>query len=115
MRKAGGGSLPGVSLSMSEGWRRRRRAPLSGKARSDWATIREMTPPDWGRSISSCIRGTRYYLFQMDVALPAFAAPEAGQGLERASTPMSRRRIAVIIRRQQRYWLRLSWARGRER
>lgn len=74
----------------------------SGKARRRlYATIREMTPPNWGRSISHCMANISRYLNGW-VAHFRLCTPEAAIGLGIADAHVRRRIRAIIVRQRKR-------------
>ncbi len=77
------------------------------------ATIREMTPPNWGRSINSCMKGLSRYLTGW-ISHFRLCTPEAANGLGVIDAHV-RRRVRAIIARQkkrQRFLFRHLKARG---
>jgi RNA-directed DNA polymerase len=87
---------------------------LSGKARKRLrATIREMTPPNWGRSISSCMEDISRYLTGW-MSHYRLCTPEAVQDLGAIDAHVRRRIRAIIVRqkKRQRFLFRHLRARG---
>jgi group II intron reverse transcriptase/maturase len=75
---------------------------LSGKARERLrATIREMTPPNWGRSITSCMEEISRYLTGW-MSHYRLCTPEAAQGLGEIDAHVRRRIRAIIVRQKKR-------------
>ena len=75
---------------------------LSGKARGRLkTTIREMAPPNWGRSISSCMEDISRYLTGW-MSHYRLCTPEAVQGLEEIDAHVRRRLRAIIVRQKKR-------------
>jgi RNA-directed DNA polymerase len=74
----------------------------SGKAeRRLKATIREMTPPNWGRSVTSCMENVSRYLTGW-MSHFRLCTPEAGQGLGVIDAHVRRRVRAIIVRQKKR-------------
>jgi RNA-directed DNA polymerase len=87
---------------------------LSGKARKRLrATIREMTPPNWGRSITSCMEDISRYLTGW-MSHYRLCTPEAVQDLGVIDAHVRRRIRAIIVRqkKRQRFLFRHLRARG---
>ena len=77
------------------------------------ATIREMTPPNWGRSITACMDGLSRYLTGW-MAHYRLCSPDAIKGLGVLDAHIRRRIRAIIVRQKKRprFLLRHSGARG---
>lgn len=77
------------------------------------ATIRVMTPPSWGRSISSCMDGLSRYLTGW-MAHYRLLTPDAVKGLGLVDAHTRRRIRAIIVRqkKRQRFLFRHLLARG---
>jgi RNA-directed DNA polymerase len=74
----------------------------SGKAeRRLRTTMREMTPPSWGRSITSCMEGISRYLTGW-ISHFRLCTPEAIQGLGILDAHIRRRVRAIIVRQKKR-------------
>lgn len=74
----------------------------SGKAvRRLKTTIREMTPPNWGRSITTCMDGLSQYLNGW-IAFFRLCTPEAVEGLRVIDAHTRRRIRAIIVRHRKR-------------
>ena len=74
----------------------------SGKAEQRLRTkIREMTPPNWGRSITSCMEGVSRYLTGW-ISHFRLCTPEAVQGLGVLDAHVRRRVRAIIVRQKKR-------------
>jgi RNA-directed DNA polymerase len=74
----------------------------SGKAEHRLnATIREMTPPNWGRSITSCMEDVSRYLTGW-MSHYRLCTPEAAQGLSVIDAHVRRRIRAIIVRQRKR-------------
>jgi RNA-directed DNA polymerase len=74
----------------------------SGKAeRRLRTTMREMTPPDWGRSITSCMENVSRYLTGW-ISHFRLCTPEAVQGLGVLDAHVRRRVRAIIVRQKKR-------------
>ena len=87
---------------------------LSGKAKKRLrATIREMTPPNWGRSISSCMENISRYLTGW-MSHFRLCTPEAVEDLGAIDAHVRRRIRAIIVRqkKRQRFLFRHLRARG---
>jgi len=87
---------------------------LSGKAKERLrATIREMTPPNWGRSITSCMEDISRYLTGW-MSHYRLCTPEAVQDLGVIDAHVRRRVRAIIVRqkKRQRFLFRHLRARG---
>jgi group II intron reverse transcriptase/maturase len=65
------------------------------------ATIREMTPPSWGRSITSCMEALSRYLTGW-MAHYRLVTPDAVQGLGVIDAHIRRRIRALIVRQKKR-------------
>jgi len=65
------------------------------------ATIREMTPPNWGRSITSCLAGISRYLTGW-MSHYRLCTPEAADGLGVIDAHVRRRVRAIIVRQRKR-------------
>jgi len=65
------------------------------------ATIREMTPPNWGRSINSCMEGISQYLTGW-ISHFRLCTPEAANGLGVIDAHVRRRVRAIIVRQKKR-------------
>jgi RNA-directed DNA polymerase len=77
------------------------------------ATIREMTPPNWGRSITSCMEDISRYLTGW-MSHYRLCTPEAVQDLGAIDAHVRRRIRAIIVRqkKRQRFLFRHLRARG---
>jgi RNA-directed DNA polymerase len=74
----------------------------SGKAEHRLkATIREMTPPNWGRSITTCMEDLSRYLTGW-MSHYRLCSPDAVQGLGAIDAHVRRRIRAIIVRQKQR-------------
>jgi RNA-directed DNA polymerase len=74
----------------------------SGKAdRRLKATIREMTPPNWGRSIANCMADLSQYLNGWMTHF-RLCTPEAVEGLRVTDAHIRRRIRAIIVRQKKR-------------
>jgi len=74
----------------------------SGKAKQRlMATIREKTPPNWGRSITSCMEGLSRYLNGW-MSHFRICTPEAVMGLGAIDAHARRRIRAIIVRQKKR-------------
>jgi group II intron reverse transcriptase/maturase len=74
----------------------------SGKAKRRLnATIREMTPPNWGRSITTCMDGLSRYLNGWMTHF-RLCTPEAVEGLRVIDAHIRRRIRAIIVRHRKR-------------
>ena len=102
--QTGGGPLSGLSLSAA---RRRVRATMSPsflRARAErrlMTTMREMTPPNWGRSISSCMEDISRYLTGW-ISYFRLCTPDAVKGLGVIDAHVRRRIRAIIVRQKKR-------------
>jgi len=65
------------------------------------ATIREMTPPNWGRSITTCMAGISRYLTGW-MSHFRLCTPEAVEGLRVIDAHVRRRMRAIIVRQRKR-------------
>ena len=65
------------------------------------ATIREMTPPNWGRSITTCMDGLSRYLTGW-MAHYRLCSPDAVKGLGVLDAHIRRRIRAIIVRQKKR-------------
>lgn len=65
------------------------------------ATIREMTPPSWGRSISACMESLSRYLNGW-MAHYRLCTPDAAKGLSVVDAHIRRRLRAIIVRQKKR-------------
>ena len=75
---------------------------LSGKAERRLRTkMREMTPPNWGRSLTSCMEGISRYLTGW-ISHFRLCTPEALQGLGVLDAHVRRRVRAIIVRQKKR-------------
>jgi len=75
---------------------------LSGKARERLrATIREMSPPNWGRSITSCMEDISRYLTGW-MSHYRLCTPDAVQDLGVIDAHVRRRIRAIIVRQKKR-------------
>jgi group II intron reverse transcriptase/maturase len=75
---------------------------LSAKAeRGLRATIRDMTPPNWGRSITSCMTDISRYLTGW-ISHYRLCTPEAARGLDNIDAHIRRRIRAIIVRQRKR-------------
>jgi RNA-directed DNA polymerase len=75
---------------------------LSGKAKERLkATIREMTPPNWGRSITMCMEEISRYLIGW-MSHYRLCTPEALQDMGKIDAHARRRIRAIIIRQKKR-------------
>jgi RNA-directed DNA polymerase len=75
---------------------------LSGKAKERLrATVREMTPPNWGRSITSCMEDISRYLTGW-MSHYRLCTPEAVQDLGVIDAHVRRRIRAIIVRQKKR-------------
>ena len=75
---------------------------LSGKAERRLRTkMREMTPPNWGRSLTSCMEGVSRYLTGW-ISHFRLCTPEALQGLGVLDAHVRRRVRAIIVRQKKR-------------
>ena len=75
---------------------------LSDKAkRAVMTTIRELTPPNWGRSITSCMAGLSRYLNGW-MAHYRLCTPEVAPGLGVIDAHVRRRLGAIIVRQKKR-------------
>ncbi len=75
---------------------------LSGKAEQRLkATIREMTPPNWGRSITACMANVSRYLTGW-MSHYRLCTPEAARGLGVIDAHVRRRVRAIIVRQKKR-------------
>ena len=63
--------------------------------------MREMTPPNWGRSITSCMEGVSRYLTGW-ISHFRLCTPEAVQGLGALDAHVRRRVRAIIVRQRKR-------------
>ena len=77
------------------------------------ATIRAMTPPNWGRSLSACMKGLSRYLSGW-MAHFRLCTEEAAKGFGTVDAHIRRRLRAIIIhqRKRRRFLLRRLRARG---
>jgi RNA-directed DNA polymerase len=74
----------------------------SGKAKRRLnATIREMTPPNWGRSIATCMEGISRYLNGWMTHF-RLCSSEAVEGLRVTDAHIRRRIRAIIVRQRKR-------------
>ena len=74
----------------------------SGKAERRLRTkMREMTPPNWGRSLTSCMEGVSRYLTGW-ISHFRLCTPEAVQGLGVLDAHVRRRVRAIIVRQKKR-------------
>jgi RNA-directed DNA polymerase len=74
----------------------------SGKAEQRLRTkMREMTPPNWGRSITSCMESSSRYLTGW-ISHFRLCTPEAVQGLGVLDAHIRRRVRAIIVRQKKR-------------
>src|ERR1700688_3561593 len=74
----------------------------SGKAERRLRTkMREMTPPNWGRSLTSCMEGVSRYLTGW-ISHFRLCTPEAIQGLGVLDAHVRRRVRAIIVRQKKR-------------
>lgn len=74
----------------------------SGKAKRRLnATIREMTPPNWGRSIATCMAGLSRYLNGW-MTYFRLCSPEAVEDLRVTDAHIRRRIRAIIVRQKKR-------------
>ena len=74
----------------------------SGKAERRLRTkMREMTPPNWGRSLTSCMEGVSRYLTGW-ISHFRLCTPEAVQGLGILDAHVRRRVRAIIVRQKKR-------------
>ena len=74
----------------------------SGKAERRLRTkVREMTPPNWGRSITSCMESVSRYLTG-GISHFRLCTPEAVQGLGVLDAHIRRRVRAIIVRQKKR-------------
>jgi hypothetical protein len=64
-------------------------------------TMREMTPPNWGRSISSCMENISRYLTGW-ISYFRLCTPEAVKGLGVIDAHVRRRVRAIIVRQKKR-------------
>jgi group II intron reverse transcriptase/maturase len=64
-------------------------------------TVREMTPPSWGRSITSCMDGISRYLTGW-ISHYRLCTPEAVDGLGAIDAHIRRRVRAIIVRQKKR-------------
>jgi len=86
----------------------------SGKARERLkATVREMTPPNWGRSINACMEDISRYLTGW-MSHYRLCTADAAQGLGVVDEHVRRRIRAIIVRqkKRQRFLFRHLRARG---
>jgi len=75
---------------------------LSGKAKERLrATVREMTPPNWGRSITSCMEDISRYLTGW-MSHYRLCTPDAVQDLGVIDAHVRRRIRAIIVRQKKR-------------
>jgi RNA-directed DNA polymerase len=65
------------------------------------ATMREMTPPNWGRSITSCMQDISRYLTGW-MSHYRLCMPEAAQDLDVIDAHVRRRVRAIIVRQKTR-------------
>ena len=87
---------------------------LSGKAEQRLkTTIREMTPPNWGRSITACMENVSRYLTGW-MSHYRLCTPEAARRLGEIDAHVRRRVRAIIVRqkKRQRFLFRHLRARG---
>ena len=63
--------------------------------------MREMTPPNWGRSLNSCMEGVSRYLTGW-ISHFRLCTPEAVQGLGVIDAHVRRRVRAIIVRQRKR-------------
>jgi RNA-directed DNA polymerase len=65
------------------------------------AVLREMTPPNWGQSLTSCLEGLSRYLMGW-VSHFRLCSPEAVNGLRAIDAHVRRRIRAIIVRQRKR-------------
>ena len=63
--------------------------------------MREMTPPNWGRSLTSCMEGVSRYLTGW-ISHFRLCTPEAVQGLGVIDAHVRRRVRAIVVRQRKR-------------
>jgi RNA-directed DNA polymerase len=84
----------------AEGWQTA--VLLSAKAEQRLrSTVREMTPPNWGRSLTACMKELSQYLNGW-VAHFRLCTAEAAKGLRAIDAHIRRRLRAIIIRQRKR-------------
>jgi len=75
--------------------------PAAKAVRRLKATIRDRTPPNWGRSITTCMDGLNQYLNGW-IAFFRLCTPEAVDGLRVIDSHIRRRIRAIIVRHRKR-------------
>lgn len=75
--------------------------PAAKAVRRLKATIRDRTPPNWGRSITTCMEGLSQYLNGW-IAYFRLFTPEAVDGLRVIDSHIRRRIRAIIVRHRKR-------------